>query len=104
MILLALLLAHLLYDFHWQGSFISNMKGKSWFLLGIHALTWALVLWFTLALFGNATSGDLVWLFVTHFAIDAWKARYNKRFAPLGAALWIDQGLHICSLLVVVLI
>jgi hypothetical protein len=39
-----LFLAHLLYDFHWQGPFIAEMKGKSWFLLLVHAVTWALLL------------------------------------------------------------
>ena len=40
----ALLLAHLLYDFHWQGDFVANMKGERWFILVVHALTWTLLL------------------------------------------------------------
>ena len=43
---LALLLAHLLYDFHWQGPFIAKNKGKHDFLLAVHCMTWALLLWY----------------------------------------------------------
>ncbi len=99
---LALLLAHLLYDFHWQGPFIGEMKGKFWFILGVHALTYALCLWGVLYLFGMASWGKLIVLLVSHFAIDAWKARYTK-LPLLGVALWIDQGLHVVVMVMCVL-
>jgi len=99
--LLALLFAHLLYDLHWQGPFIAEWKAKSWFLLGVHALTWALCISAMLYLgFGGFALWKLVFLFVTHFGIDAWKARYTK-LAPLGLALWIDQFLHLVTLCIV---
>jgi len=97
-----LVLAHLLYDFHWQGPFISEMKRKSWFLLGVHALTWALLLASVLWWRGGLCVWHLPFLFLTHFGIDAWKARYTK-LPALGLALWIDQALHALTMLIVVL-
>ena len=65
-----LVLVHLLYDFHWQGPFIAEMKGKSWFLLGVHSLTWALCLWVTLYLWrgGVADYWILAFWAGTHFS------------------------------------
>jgi len=96
-----LVLIHLLYDFHWQGPFIAEFKARSWFLLGAHALTWALCIMAGLALIGAPLPlWKLAFLFVTHFGIDAWKARYTK-LSALGAALWIDQSAHLVTLLAI---
>lgn len=100
---LGLLLAHLLYDFHWQGAFIAEMKGKSWFLLGVHSLTWALLLGAILFHASGLCWWTIPFLAVTHFVIDAWKARYTE-LPPLGVALWIDQALHLVTMLVVAVI
>ena len=98
-----LILVHLLYDFHWQGPFISEMKGKNAFLLAVHAVTWAGLMCAVLAYSG---AGLLPWhpyfLALTHFGIDAWKCR-QKRFDPLRAGLYIDQALHLGTLVVVTL-
>ncbi len=98
----ALLLAHLLYDFHWQGPFIAEMKGKSWFLLSVHALTWALLLAAVLWAFGALAAWHIPFLFVTHFVIDGWKARHTN-LPVLGTGLWVDQALHILTMLAVTL-
>ncbi len=93
--------AHLLYDFHWQGPFISEMKGKNAFLLAVHAVTWAGLMCVVLIYSG---AKFLPWypyfLGLTHLFIDAWKCR-QKRFDPLGKALYIDQALHLVTLVVV---
>lgn len=97
---LGLLLAHLLYDFHWQGPFIAEMKAKSWFLLGVHSLTWALLLGAVLWHLGGLHWWTIPFLAITHFEIDNWKSRHTK-LPPLGFALWIDQALHLVTMLVV---
>jgi CHASE2 domain-containing sensor protein len=98
-----LVLTHLLYDFHWQGPFISEMKGKSAFFLAVHAVTWTGLLCAVLIYSG---ARFLPWypyfLGLTHLGIDAWKCR-QKRFDPLGMGLYIDQALHVCTLVVVTL-
>jgi len=96
-----LLLAHLLYDFHWQGAFIAEMKGKSWFLLGVHSLTWALLLGGVLLHISEPQWWIIPFLAVSHFGIDAWKARYTK-LPTLGCALWIDQVLHLVTMFIAV--
>lgn len=100
MIFLALLLIHLLYDFHWQGSFIADYKSKSWFILGVHSITWGLCIYGVMYLFAEQQPWMLPFLIGTHFVIDAWKTRWTS-LAPLGAALWIDQLLHLITLLII---
>jgi hypothetical protein len=98
-----LVLAHLLYDFHWQGPFISEMKCKNAFLLAVHAVTWTGLLCAVLIYSG---AKFLPWypyfLGLTHLWIDAWKCR-QTRFDPLGMGLYIDQALHFVTLVVVTL-
>ena len=98
----ALLLAHLLYDFHWQGPFISEMKSKSWFILGVHALTWALLLCAVLWWFGALAWWHLPYLTVTHFACDAWKSRQPKTPATWHY-IYYDQAFHLVTMIAVVL-
>lgn len=92
-----LLLAHLLYDFHWQGEFVGLMKAKSWFILGVHSATYALCIWATLYFFGADAWWKLAWLLISHFLVDMWKCRETE-LPQLGSALWIDQGLHLLVL------
>jgi len=98
-----LVLAHLMYDFHWQGAFIAKIKAESWFLLGVHALTWAMLMGTILFLFkaDHILTWRVPFLFATHFVVDAWKARYT-RLDALGAGLWIDQALHALTLFLVI--
>ena len=99
MVFYLLLLLHLLYDFHWQGDFIASNKGGYPFLLIIHALTWALLLGVVL-IWDGIGWWQLPFLFVTHVATDYWKCK-QKRFAPLGSALWIDQAVHLVTIIIV---
>jgi hypothetical protein len=97
-----LVLAHLLYDFHWQGPFIAEMKGKSWFILGVHALTWALLLCAVLWARGSLVPWHLPFLFITHFGTDAWKSRQPKT-PETWNLIYVDQGIHLLTLVAVAL-
>lgn len=104
MILFALvLLAHLLYDFHWQGQFIADNKGKRIFLLFIHCLTWALIVWLIGYFLGGWHWWKLVFLFVTHFGSDYWKS-HQPRKDELFYQIYIDQSIHLLSLIIVCLV
>jgi uncharacterized membrane protein YozB (DUF420 family) len=100
----ALLLAHLLYDFHWQGDFIGTLKGSYLFLLFVHALTWALSLSFILQIYGIYSPWKGLFLLATHFIIDYWKS-HKPADDPrkLTTWLWIDQFLHFITIIVVAL-
>ena len=99
-LLAVLVLLHLLYDFHWQGDFIAKGKASSLFLLTVHAATWALIIWAGLYFFGAATWPKLGYLLGTHWIVDLWKVRY----APTSSwALWVDQAVHVATIVVVVL-
>ena len=88
------LLAHLLYDFHWQGPFIADNKGKYPFLLVVHALTWTMLLGAVLWACGALSWWQLPFLFVTHAVTDNWKARQPKTPDRFWL-IYIDQFIHL---------
>ena len=98
-----LLLAHLLYDFHWQGAFVADMKGESWFILAVHCLTWALLLAAVLYGFGALAVWHLPFLFAAHMISDAWKSRQPKTPATWHY-IYYDQASHLVAILIVVLV
>lgn len=100
-VFLLTLLAHLLYDFHWQGDFVAQGKGKYKFILGVHALTWSLLIAAILYFFGVFAVWKLIFLFVTHYIIDGWKSHLPKNDGYFWA-LYVDQGLHFLTLVIVV--
>jgi len=99
---LLVLLAHLLYDFHWQGPFIAEFKGKYDFILFVHALTWTLILCVPLYALGTFAWWKLGFLFITHFFIDRWKARKPKTPENWNL-IYVDQGLHLLTMIIVCL-
>ena len=96
------LLAHLLYDFHWQGPFIADNKGQRPFLLVVHALTWALLVGAVLWWFGALAWWHVPFLFVSHAVTDQWKAG-QPRTPENWNLIYVDQGIHLASLIVVAL-
>ena len=95
---LALLLVHLLYDFHWQGAFIADNKGKYFFLLVVHALTWALLLGFVLYFTGYLSWWQIPMLYVSHLVIDNWKAKQPKTPETFNL-IYVDQALHLVTII-----
>jgi hypothetical protein len=98
-----MILAHLLYDFHWQGAFIADNKGKRLFLLFIHALTWTMLVSLPLFYLGGYALWKILFLFITHFFIDMWKSKQPKTDDNFYL-IYIDQALHFATILIVILI
>lgn len=95
----ALLLVHLLYDFHWQGEFIGVGKSKYDFLLHVHCLTWTLCMSGVLVYFGVFVLWKFFFLWITHTVIDYWKCRKVDKTNNLTSDLWIDQALHFITII-----
>ena len=98
-----MILAHLLYDFHWQGSFIADNKGKRIFLLFIHSLTWAMFVGLPMIIFRECSVllvVNLLFLLVSHFFIDYWKS-HKPRTEDNFYLIYIDQALHFLSIVIV---
>lgn len=98
----ALLLVHLLYDFHWQGPFIAENKGKHLFLLIVHALTWTLLFGAVLWKLNYLTWWQLPFLFITHTVIDYWKS-HQPRTPENFKLIYVDQALHLITIILVCL-
>ena len=96
-----MLLAHLLYDFHWQGVSIGENKSKYKSILGLHSLTWALIVYAPIFIYTGVLSLDFIsFLFVTHFFTDAWKGMYPTEDQYFWT-LYVDQVIHLVSMLVI---
>jgi hypothetical protein len=98
-----MLLAHFLYDFHWQGPFIAENKGRRIFLLFVHAITWTMLVSLPMFYFGNFSIVAFLFLFITHFFIDKWKAKQPKTDDKFYL-VYIDQGFHFITIIIAYLI
>lgn len=95
---------HFVGDFGLQSAWMSENKGKSWFVNFFHACV------YTASILGFSAGASLylpsfslpLWavavIFVTHFAIDPLQARLKK------TKLWQDQLMHYIVLLAVGLV
>jgi hypothetical protein len=83
------LACHFIGDFAFQSTWMSIEKGKSWEVNFYHCATYSAVF----VLFAHPSWLAIAILLVTHFVIDALKARYK-----LINAIWVDQLLHIITI------
>lgn len=78
-----LLICHLIGDYVLQSNFLASTKGKNWYHLFVHSVLYIAPFYY----FFGFDSG-LLFLAITHFIIDALKARYN-----CVSYVW-DQWVH----------
>lgn len=86
------LACHFVGDFAFQSTWMSMEKGKSWEVNFYHCATYTAVF----VLFAHSSLLATALLLVTHFVVDALKARY-KVIGPI----WLDQILHILTILLI---
>lgn len=87
---LLLIACHLIGDFAFQNAWMVAEKGKSWEVNGYHALTYtAPFVFLAFAPGAVLTLGALLVILVTHFWIDALKARWQ-----VIKHIWMDQLCH----------
>ncbi len=88
------LACHFVGDFAFQSTWMSVEKGKSWEVNFYHCATYTAVF----ILFVHPSLLAIAVLLVSHFIIDALKARY-KLIGPI----WVDQLLHFAVILIILL-
>jgi hypothetical protein len=95
-----MLLLHLLYDFHWQGQFIGEYKGKYPFIMFIHSLTYGLIVSLPYVFSRNilALLISIFSLTISHYFIDSLKNTWMKAFGEEMWLVYIDQFLHLLML------
>jgi len=71
--LFKLVMCHLIGDYVLQGDYLAKSKGKNWYDLWVHCMLYIIPF---VIVFGY--SWRIIILFLSHFIIDALKARYNK--------------------------
>ncbi len=90
--LLIWLACHFVGDFAFQSAWMSMEKGKSWEVNFYHSATYTAVF----VLFAHSSPLATAILLCTHFVVDPLKARY-KLIGPI----WLDQLLHIITILLI---
>ena len=68
------MVAHVLADFCWQGSWVAENKGKYRIVMLAHCIAWAGVLCVPLAIFNVLVWKQVLFLFSGHYMIEQWKA------------------------------
>lgn len=81
------LICHAIGDYVLQSSFLANTKGSNWWHLIIHCILYSIPFYICYGI--NVELGILI---VTHFIIDALKARYKE------ISYTTDQILHLIIL------
>src|SRR5256885_12107677 len=90
--LLVWLACHFVGDFAFQSTWMSMEKGKSWEVNFYHGATYTAVF----VLFAHTSPLAAAALLGTHLVVDPLKARY-KIIGPI----WLDQLLHIVTILLI---
>jgi hypothetical protein len=93
--LLAWIACHFVGDFAFQSTWMSMEKGKSWEVNFYHCATYTA----TFVIFVHPSIQATAFLLVTHYIVDTLKARY-KVIGPI----WLDQLLHILTIVVVLIL
>jgi hypothetical protein len=91
-VLLVWLACHFIGDFAFQSAWMSMEKGKSWEVNFYHGATYTAVF----VLLAHSSPVATVIILGTHLIVDPLKARY-KLIGPI----WLDQLLHIVTILLV---
>jgi Protein of unknown function (DUF3307) len=91
-VLLTWLACHFVGDFAFQSTWMSIEKGKSWEVNFYHCATYTA----TFVLFAHPSLLAIIVLLVTHFIVDALKARYH-----IINSIWLDQTVHIVTILLI---
>lgn len=88
---------NLVLDYPLQGSFLSEYKCKSNYVLYVHCAIWGLGMGLALLPLGLFAWWKLAMLFFGHLVIDYWKCRghYKKCHLTDLGAYYVDQLLHV---------
>ncbi len=94
--ILWVLLGHYICDYPLQGDFLAQTKGKYWYSLLAHSIIYGLGMALVLKLLGVFAIWKAIVLVISHIFIDHKKATVKNKDKALTTYLYIDQMLHIC--------
>jgi len=98
------LLAHYIADYPLQIDFLSQTKGKYWYSLFTHSMIYSLSVCLCFKLLGVFIIWKFVVLFISHYIIDYVKSNAKNKDKALTSYLYIDQGLHIMIVILLLLV
>lgn len=98
-----LIAGHIFGDYILQLNRLAQYKRKSLLVLGLHALSWALVISLVLYLADFFALWKLIFLSISHFLIDGLKIRLFPVSLPMLHPVNVgDQSLHLLTILLTV--
>ncbi len=99
-----LIAGHIFGDYLLQLNRLAPHKRKSLLVLGLHALSWAVVISLVLYWANLLNPWKFFFLFISHFVIDWLKIKLFRASLPrLHPVNITDQSLHMLTILVTVL-
>ena len=90
-------------DMPLQTSFISQNKGKHFYLMFCHIMTYCGAIGIALHLLDIFNWYYILWIAIGHVIMDMWKSRQIRDDAHFWM-IYIDQGWHYLQLLMIVLL
>lgn len=94
--ILWVILAHYVLDYPFQTCPQAKMKGTHFYSLFSHSVIYGLGMALILKLLGVFTVWKAIVLVCSHIIIDYLKATAKDKDKALTLYLYVDQGLHIC--------
>ena len=99
------LFAHFMADFTFQTNYIAAKKAESYFGVFLHCVIVFITSLLAVLPWGSIAVPFALVLAVMHFGIDCHKLFYTKKYNPsMLEHFYIDQGLHVLTVLVLVFI
>lgn len=98
-----LVFAHIIGDMSLQTEFIAMNKGKKWYLMFCHIMIYTGVIGIALLLLNIFNWWGVLWIAVSHYAMDKWKSLQPRDEAHFWQ-IYLDQGWHYLQLIIMVVI
>ena len=98
-----LVFAHMIGDMVLQTSFIAQQKGKRFYLMFCHIISYLGAIGITLHIFNIFSWYGMLWIGIGHLAMDSWKSRQPKDDKHFWC-IYVDQGWHFLQLLILVIV
>lgn len=100
--ILTLIAMHLVGDFAWSNSWISEVKATNNYILTVHSGLWTFAMGIGFYLIGIQLSVlEVFILFVTHYLIDKWKCNLKDKTNALTGDLYVDQISHMIVVMMI---
>jgi len=95
-----LVFAHFLGDISLQNDWMTEFKGRYWYVMQSHCIIWAGCIAVVLQYLGILTLWKIHFLIIGHYLMDSWKCKKN-RSVKTWWYVYPDQAWHLIQCVIV---